>query len=196
MDSDMTALTRRRLLRGAIATAGAAVVASVEGVQRVLGAASDDNQPVITGGQYDDISYPTLLQNQTVNSTVLNVKHLLGGAAIDAFSGSGRAVSATSVSGNGVYGENSSDGTAVYGKATGSAGNGVVGEANSATNGYGGQFSGGKAQMRLVPRATSGKPTGGSHLPGEIYVDSRGAIFICTAAGTPGTWRKVRTAAT
>ena len=51
MDSDVTTLTRRRLLLGAIATAGAAVAASMAGVQRVLGAASDDNQPVITGGQ-------------------------------------------------------------------------------------------------------------------------------------------------
>lgn len=60
--------------------------------------------------------------------------------------------------------------------------------------GYGGQFRGGKAQLRLVPASTRGKPTG-AHSKGEIYMDSTGALFVCVIDGTPGTWRKVRTAA-
>ncbi|MFN2466142.1 MAG: beta strand repeat-containing protein [Candidatus Dormibacteria bacterium] len=36
--------------------------------------------------------------------------------------------------------------------------------------------------------ASTGAPTTGAHVKGELYVDSAGALWICTAAGTPGTW--------
>jgi hypothetical protein len=32
---------------------------------------------------------------------------------------------------------------------------------------------------------------GGPHEAGELYVDSQGQLFLCTAAGTPGTWMQV-----
>jgi hypothetical protein len=59
--------------------------------------------------------------------------------------------------------------------------------------GYGGSFVGGQAQIRLVPRSTTGKPTAGAHKVGELYLDKVGGLYICTVAGTPGTWRKVST---
>jgi hypothetical protein len=70
--------------------------------------------------------------------------------------------------------------------------NGVHGTANG---GYGGQFEGGKAQLRLVPTDSAGKPTTGTHQKGEIYMDSATTLFVCTASGTPGKWRKVSTTA-
>jgi hypothetical protein len=73
--------------------------------------------------------------------------------------------------------------------------NGVHGTANG---GYGGQFEGGRAQLRLVPAGSAGKPTSGTHQKGEIYMDSAGALFVCTATSTATTaakWRKVTTTA-
>ncbi len=91
---------------------------------------------------------------------------------------------------------------AVYGLHTGSSGYGVVGDGTGATGagvlgrnslGYGGQFEGGKAQLKLKPSASAGKPTSGTHTKGEIYMDKAGALFVCTAGdGTSvGTWKKV-----
>jgi hypothetical protein len=80
---------------------------------------------------------------------------------------------------------------------------GVLGEGRNgvhgtASGGYGGQFEGGRAQLRLVPAGTVGKPTSGTHQKGEIYMDSAGALFVCTATSTATTtakWRKVTTTA-
>ena len=47
--------------------------------------------------------------------------------------------------------------------------------------------------MKPTPKGTAGRPTGGSHVIGEVYVDSKASLFVCTKSGTPGTWRKVTT---
>ncbi len=124
---------------------------------------------------------------------------------------------------NGVVGESPTLGhAAVYGQHTGSAGVGVVGDGTGseagvlgrspgggtgvqgegvhgvkgkATGGYGGQFEGGKAQLRLVPLGTTGKPTTGNHAKGEISMDSAATLWVCTVGGNPGMWRKVATTA-
>jgi hypothetical protein len=61
--------------------------------------------------------------------------------------------------------------------------------------GYGGTFRGSRAQIRLIPTARTGKPTSGNHQIGELYLDKSGVLFVCTVAGTPGTWRRVNTTA-
>lgn len=58
----------------------------------------------------------------------------------------------------------------------------------------GGQFKGAAAQLSLVPGAGVGKPTSGTHVMGEIFMDSAASLFVCVAGGTPGTWVKVVTA--
>jgi hypothetical protein len=114
----------------------------------------------------------------------------------------------------GVWGSSAATGySGLYGQHTGSAGYGVVGDGTGATgagvigrnpngNGveardsvYGGKFAGSRAQLLLVPKSATGRPTTGAHTKGEIYMDSAGALFVCTASGTPGTWRKVTTTA-
>jgi len=61
----------------------------------------------------------------------------------------------------------------------------------------GGHFQGVKAQLMLKPKGgTAGKPTTGAHAQGEISMDSAATLWVCTVAGTPGTWRKVTTTAT
>jgi len=68
-------------------------------------------------------------------------------------------------------------------------GPGVFGEGR-----FGGQFKGTGAQLSLVPGAGVGKPTSGVHIMGEIFMDSAASLFVCVAAGAPGTWVKVVTA--
>jgi hypothetical protein len=95
--------------------------------------------------------------------------------------------------GFGVVGDGIGSGRAgVLGRNPHASGSGVRGQS---TNGYGGQFDGGKAQLRLNPKTTVGKPTTGAHTKGEIYMDSAGTLFVCTANGTPGTWRRFQTVA-
>ena len=118
-------------------------------------------------------------------------------------------ISGDSAKGVGVYGESSAEGVqGVFGRAKGTT-QGVAGEALNGTGvlgtgktgvvgastgeGYGGEFKGGKAQLRLQPGSSAGKPTTGPHTKGEIYMDSAGALFVCTADGSPGTWSKITT---
>ena len=104
----------------------------------------------------------------------------------------------------GVWGSSSAFGySGVYGQHTGSMGYGLVGDGRGSsgagvlgrnTTGYGGQFEGGKAQLKLKPGGAVGKPSG-AHAKGEIYMDSAGALFVCVTGGNPATWRKVTTTA-
>jgi hypothetical protein len=103
---------------------------------------------------------------------------------------------------SGVYGQHTgSAGFGLVGDGTGSTGAGVLGRDPSGpgiegrSSKYGGKFAGNQAQLMLVPKSTTGKPTSGAHSKGEIYMDSAGALFVCTVGGTPGTWRKVTTTA-
>ncbi len=52
------------------------------------------------------------------------------------------------------------------------------------TSGYAGEFEGGKAQLKLKPAGSLGKPTSGTHSQGEIYMDSAGTLFVCVASST------------
>lgn len=46
--------------------------------------------------------------------------------------------------------------------------------------------------LRIMPRGTA-VPTTGQHEVGELYVTTAGKLYICTVAGTPGTWTVVGT---
>jgi hypothetical protein len=58
--------------------------------------------------------------------------------------------------------------------------------------GRGATFQGKIAALRIVPTSSAGAPTTGAHQPGDLIVDSTGNLFLCTASGTPGTWRQVQ----
>jgi hypothetical protein len=95
--------------------------------------------------------------------------------------------------GSQAYGVYATGGIAVYGSGTpsgtgvrGAGATGVVGEGGA--TGLGGYFTGGEAPVSLAPAATPGPPTSGSHRQGDIMVDSRGAVWVCTVAGIPGTF--------
>jgi hypothetical protein len=69
--------------------------------------------------------------------------------------------------------------------------NGAVGVQGTSDSGYGVSAQGGSAPLYLKPAATAGAPTSSAHLQGELYVDSRGALFFCQQSGTPGTWKQL-----
>ena len=93
--------------------------------------------------------------------------------------------------GAGVLGRNSSTNAGIGVKGQGN----IIGVKGESTNGYGGHFQGARAQVKLLPHPNSGRPTTGVHQQGELFLDSAARLFICTASGTPGTWRKVATTA-
>jgi hypothetical protein len=102
-------------------------------------------------------------------------------------------------SGVGVFASVGGNGTACRAEATGTAeaffGTSVDDNAAElySTNEYGAFLSGGRAPVRLAPVA--GIPFGVAHSIGELLVDSYGNFWMCTATGTPGTWRKIAGAA-
>ena len=73
---------------------------------------------------------------------------------------------------------------------------GSIAPAGEGGSGYAGAFSGGKAQLRIVPKAGTGKPTTGSYGKGDVYMDSAANLYVCTVGGNPGSWRRVQTVAT
>jgi hypothetical protein len=76
--------------------------------------------------------------------------------------------------------------TGVRGEGAGPTGVGVEG-----TGRIGGRFEGIAAPLQLVPASTAGPPAGGTHAVGELYVDSQGKLYLCAAAGIPGTWMQI-----
>ncbi len=92
---------------------------------------------------------------------------------------------------NAVWGRHTTNGRGVAGDSA--QGTGVLG---ASTSGYGGEFQGGKSQLRLVPQpaGTTGPPSG-AHAKGEIYMDSAGTLFVCVRGGATPTWRQVSTTA-
>jgi hypothetical protein len=43
-------------------------------------------------------------------------------------------------------------------------------------------------QLRMTPTGISGPPVGGTHVLGEFSMDTNKNVWLCTVAGTPGTW--------
>lgn len=121
------------------------------------------------------------------------------GAGINGFSDRGIGVRGASITNHGVVGSSKfKDKSGVFGfhNEPAEAGFGVSGASDSPLGagvngfsvGYGGQFSGDRAPLRLEPAAAAGHPTTGFHQKGELYVDVKGDLFYCKDDGTPGTW--------
>jgi hypothetical protein len=122
-----------------------------------------------------------------------------GGGGVWGDSSAGVGVLGTSSFTVGVFGETSASGQqGVAGSDTSGhdLSTGGYGVAGISQNGIGGLFQGGLAQLRLEPAGQLGPPTAAfAHSKGEIYIDEDVAIFVCTVAGSPGTWREVTAAA-
>jgi hypothetical protein len=97
-----------------------------------------------------------------------------------------------------VVGTQNSFGSGVVGKST--SGNGVygtttngIGVYGASTTARGGQFSGGPAQIRLVPSTASTHPTPGK--AGDLFLDSSARLWLCTVTSTTtATWKQIQVA--
>jgi hypothetical protein len=95
-----------------------------------------------------------------------------------------------------VYGKTNGSGPAVEGAHSGANGNAVYGLISNASNaaaavrgagssgGRGGMFSGGAAQLRLVP----GGSVPASGQTGDLFVDAAGHLHYCKAGGSNASW--------
>lgn len=115
-----------------------------------------------------------------------------GNAGVAGFNtGTKDGVYGSAVSGMGVRGA-SATGIGVWGESSGNA-PGVSGRSNG---GFGVAARGGTAAIVLIP--VQGAPSART-VPagtGAIDIDTNGDVWLCTAAGTPGTWRKLSGPAT
>ncbi len=122
----------------------------------------------------------------------------------------GTGVSGTAFTdGIGVSGNCGNNGLGVSGLTVGTAAYGVFGFASKPDSfGVGGTSSagtgvaavsttgvalnvGGNGRMVLASNLTAGAPTTGARVAGEVVRDGNGDLYICYAAGTPGSWRKL-----
>jgi hypothetical protein len=97
----------------------------------------------------------------------------------------------------GVVGTTEAGGYAVFGyNPVGTNSTGVLGRADAGTGVIASSFTGvsllvrdgGRMQQQL---RAAGAPTTGTFTAGEQIRDGNADLYICTASGTPGTWRKV-----
>lgn len=63
--------------------------------------------------------------------------------------------------------------------------------ANSHGSGYPLGLTGATAATRYVGATASGAPASGTFLVGDFVIDQTGAVYVCTVAGSPGTWTAV-----
>ena len=107
------------------------------------------------------------------------------------------AVAETSITtdmGHGMLGSTSDATSAGIGGQDTSTGGGTGVQAQS-TNGLGLVAQGGLSPLLLTPSTSAGPPTSGAHSRGEVYVDAAGFAFVCSLAGSPGTWQRITPAA-
>lgn len=178
--------SRRSMLRSmaiGVAAAGAATIATSG---RAAHAA--DNDPV-TMGQTNEFNTATNVNykgvttaasfnvqsgDETVgNNTILNNNFNSAGAAL-----------------LGVASGNGNQGIGIIGWSKKANGTGIVGFTGGA-GAYGGEFFGGLAEVRLRPGGAAPITLTNAHQVGEMYEDVDGTLWICTTAGSPGTWREI-----
>lgn len=199
------ALSRRKLLTGAagLTAAGVAVAAGS------TPAAATNGQPILAGQDNTATAATTITASGTSTAALGATNSNAAGAGVYAqtvgpstLSGFGaltgnssvqRGVVGLSKSTFGVWGESKEDtgvggagsrGVHGIGTSIGLLGQSVTGTAIQTVSNH--------VQIRLAPGAR-GAPTEDSvlHYDGDTVVDSSGDLWFCTAAGTPGTWRRL-----
>jgi hypothetical protein len=129
----------------------------------------------------DRINKAAVLASPTGNAYGLwaNTVSTAPAIRVDAFgSGGGERISTNSLS------------SSATGLEVSVAGKGIGADVSAAT-GIGIRAKGKRAPLQLVPASVAGRPTSLHHSRGELIVDNTGALFLCTAPGTPGDWVKV-----
>jgi hypothetical protein len=181
-----TPTSRRAMLRRAAVGAAAAGVATVATSGRTALAADPDDLSLLivnehstrTGARYLGTAAPTAFNVESgafdaTNDTILGTVLANGGTA---FLGVANAAGTQQVG--------------VVGWSRKALGTGVVGFTGG-TGSYGGEFFGGLAEVRLRPGGAAPITLTNAHQAGELYEDETGVLWLCVAAGAPGTWREL-----
>ena len=95
----------------------------------------------------------------------------------------------------GVASGNGNQGIGIIGWSKKPLGTGLVGFTGGA-GAYGGEFFGGLAAVRLRPGGAAPITLTNAHQVGELNEDRDGTLWLCVAAGSPGTWREIGGATT
>jgi hypothetical protein len=189
--SEGTETSRRSMLRSVALGIGAAGAAALVTNGRPAFAA--DSDPV-TMGQTNEFTTPTNV----------NFKGATSAASFNVQSGDETTANNTILNNNfnsvgtallGVASGNGNQGIGIIGWSKKPNGTGVVGFTGGA-GAYGGEFFGGLAEVRLRPGGAAPITLTNAHQVGELYEDQDGTLWICTAAGSPGTWRELAGAGT
>ncbi len=178
--------SRRSMLRGValgFASAGAATLLTNA---RPVHAADGDP---LTAGQ----------TNEFASVTNVNYKGATAASSFNVQSGDETTGNNTILNNNfngvgtallGVASGNGNQGIGIIGWSKKANGTGIVGFTGGA-GAYGGEFFGGLAEVRLRPGGAAPITLTNAHQVGEMYEDQEGTLWICTSAGSPGTWREL-----
>jgi hypothetical protein len=185
-DGSESAPSRRKLLRNV--AAGIATVGAASVVMNAREAQAADGDALRVGGTTEHTS-----------PTNVNYKGETTPASFNVQSGDETAGNNTILTNNfggvgtaflGVASGNGNQGIGVIGWSKKPLGTGVIGFTGGA-GGYGGEFFGGLAEVRLRPGGAAPITLTNAHQLGELYEDETGTLWICVGAGTPGTWREI-----
>lgn len=191
--------------RGLLKLAGAAAAGTAAAVAAsALPAAAADGDPLLVGDltattsgnrntttlSYTNTATPRVngvIIGTFVNANIMTVRDqpsgfILFNASSSDYPAAIGGYSYTTVA-NGVYGY------------TGMAGYGVVGYA-TATTGVGMLARGAKANIELFASGAAPSARSDAHNTGEVISDANGDVWVCVAAGSPGTWRQLAGTAT
>jgi hypothetical protein len=198
-DSEPTTASRGGMLKLAGAAAAGAVAAVATNALPAAAADTDALQASVQVSTSSGTRLPTsviytnsatpqvtsLLTN--VDANIFLARDEPGGLIL--FNGSSSSYPAASAGysystvANGVYGYTAMSGAGVVGYGTGTGAVGVLAR-------------GAGANLELYPNGAAAPGRSDAHRLGQIVCDSAGDVWLCVAAGTPGTFRKIGGAAT
>ena len=186
--ADESMSSRRRMLRSlALGAAGAAAAGAVVAGRPSIAAAADGDplrvgatnaHTLPTNVNYSGATTAASFNIQSGDQTAANDGILNG-----LFANAGTALL-------GVASGNGNQNIGITGWSKKPLGTGVVGFTGG-TGAYGGEFFGGLAEVRLRPGGEAPITLTNAHAVGELYEDATGELWLCTAAGSPGTWRQI-----
>ena len=180
-DDAARSLNRRRMFLAGAGVAGAAALT------RAGTASAADGDPVLVGeaNETDDGATIITNTNATTSDPGTGGQEAVKGELTGATNGSHAVLGVTAGLGHAVSGESTNEANteaATAGRHAG-AGPGLRGVSKG---GYGGEFVGGMAHVRLVQDGTTDAgppPAGTGHLLGELYADGAGGLWYNTADG-------------
>jgi hypothetical protein len=181
------ASSRRRMLQVLAAGAAGAAAAGVAGVVGAGSAAAADGDPLKLGDSTNTHTSVTIVNytGATVpaSTTIEAGDETAGNNTIltNNFGGQGTALL-------GVAGSTGNQQIGIIGWSKKPGGTGLIGFTGNA-GAYGGEFFGGQAELRLRPGGAAPTTLTNAHQAGELYEDADANLWLCVAAGTPGTWR-------